>query len=119
MTPQGCVFLLLMSACAVQEIAGTFEASLVSPAAPESASQPESEAAEGLALQPSRALVRGLQQCCSRQVCLPPLTDRFLRLLLQLLTRYASWLHDGLQTHLQQRVWPSSGAMHMGSRLWR
>ncbi len=91
----------------LQEIAGALEASFASPTAASSQSQPQSEAAAGLALQPSRCLVQGLQQCCSRQVCLAPLTDRFLRLLLQLLTRYASWLHDGLQARSHQPNAPS------------
>ena len=86
----------------LQEVAGAFEASLASPSAPAVDSQPTPDLPAGLALQPSRALVQGLQQCCSRQVWLPPLTDRFMRLILQLLTCYSSWLHDGLAARSQR-----------------
>ncbi|KAK9837983.1 hypothetical protein WJX74_008999 [Apatococcus lobatus] len=105
-----------------QEVAGAFEASLASPTAPAAQSQPAPDLPAGLALQPSRALVRGLQQCCSRHVCLPPLKDRFLRLLLQLLTRYSSWLHDGLTVRSQRPPDPISSsaaeAIEQDSRGW-
>ena len=43
-------------------------------------------------LLPSQVLWTSLSQCIDPQVFLPPLADRFLKLALQLLSRYRGWL---------------------------
>lgn len=52
--------------------------------------------ANGGSLQASAALVVCLQRCVAPDVFLRPLADKFARLALQLLARYAAWLAQGL-----------------------
>ena len=49
-----------------------------------------------LCAQASAALADALQRCVAPDVFLAPLADRFVRLALQLVARYASWLAAGL-----------------------
>ncbi|KAL4443325.1 hypothetical protein ABPG75_011062 [Micractinium tetrahymenae] len=46
---------------------------------------------------PSAAVWAGLQRCASPDVFLPQLADKFVRLALQLLARYAAWISTGMQ----------------------
>mmetsp|Transcript_13067 Transcript_13067/g.40251 ORF Transcript_13067/g.40251 Transcript_13067/m.40251 type:complete len:712 (+) Transcript_13067:87-2222(+) len=49
-------------------------------------------------LEPTRALVKGLRRCWEDEVYLKPLTHRLLKLSLQLLSRYVTWIKTGLQS---------------------
>ncbi|KAG2501945.1 hypothetical protein HYH03_000443 [Edaphochlamys debaryana] len=80
-----------------QEIAGELEDALSSdrlePAsATASAGGDALSAAAPAQLAPSLVLLRCLRRAASPDVVLPPLTDRFLRLALQLTQRYAAWV---------------------------
>ncbi|KAG2451026.1 hypothetical protein HYH02_004295 [Chlamydomonas schloesseri] len=83
-----------------QEIAGELEDALSAdklepapaPAAAAAASDPVAPPPPPLALAASGALLRCLRRAASPDVVLPPLTDRFLRLVLQLAQRYATWV---------------------------
>ncbi|KXZ52971.1 hypothetical protein GPECTOR_8g343 [Gonium pectorale] len=81
-----------------QEIAGELEDALSAdrleappPLAPGGAADPLTAAAAPQ-LAPTATLLRCLRRATSPEVVLPPLTDRFLRLALQLAQRYAAWL---------------------------
>ncbi|KAG2428415.1 hypothetical protein HXX76_011535 [Chlamydomonas incerta] len=78
-----------------QEIAGELEDALsgdkLEPAPASASSASSSDPSPPLLLAPSAALLRCLRRAASPDVVLPPLTDRFLRLALQLAQRYATW----------------------------
>mgnify|MGYP001807556305 CR=1 FL=1 len=64
-----------------------------SSSAPAPSSDPSSSSSTPpLLLSASGALLRCLRRAASPEVVLPPLTDRFLRLALQLAQRYATWV---------------------------
>ncbi|EFN56656.1 hypothetical protein CHLNCDRAFT_57543 [Chlorella variabilis] len=82
-----------------QDIAGALESKLTA-----AALQPaggEGGAADAatprFAWAPSAALWAGLQRCASRDVFLPQLADKFVRLTLQLIARYAAWISSGME----------------------
>lgn len=66
-------------------------------------------------LQASVALVQSLQRCISPDVTLRPLADKFARLALQLLARYATWLTQGLATVPPPLSPPSTTESTVGS----
>ncbi|GAV56540.1 COG2 domain-containing protein/DUF3510 domain-containing protein [Cephalotus follicularis] len=80
-----------------QEIAGTLDSAL---AAPRLVPVHDSSSNEGnsrdLILQQSVALLRSLRSCWSEDVLVLSCSDKFLRLSLQLLSRYSNWLSSGL-----------------------
>lgn len=59
---------------------------------------------------PTASLVASLRRCWSQDVFLPSLTHRFLRLSLQLLARYSTWVRTGLAGE-----WTSSDALPKGA----
>lgn len=59
---------------------------------------------------PTASLVASLRRCWSEDVFLPSLTHRFLRLSLQLLARYCTWVRTGLAGE-----WTSSDALPRGA----
>ncbi|GAB2269700.1 Conserved oligomeric Golgi complex subunit 2 [Dionaea muscipula] len=75
-----------------QEIAGALDSALTSPNLVQS-SYSESQ---GVILKQSRTLLECLRACWSEDVLLLSSSDRFLRLSLQLLSRYSNWLSSGL-----------------------
>lgn len=61
--------------------------------------------------QATNALIEGLRSCWSENVYLKPLAHRFLRLSLQLLKRYMTWVQTGLAGEwAESDVLPSGGA---------
>ncbi|PSC75738.1 conserved oligomeric Golgi complex subunit 2 [Micractinium conductrix] len=88
-----------------QDIAGSLEGKLpgtvLQPAAAAPAATSNGGAADPpLHWAPSAAVWAGLQRCIASDVFLPHLADKFVRLALQLLARYAAWI-DG---YMRQRA---------------
>eukprot|EP00887_Chlorella_sp_A99_P001064 scaffold14.g1064.t1 len=77
-----------------QEIAGGLEAAL--PAAALDPAPPAVAGAPALAFAPSAAVWAALQRASAPDVFLPQLADRFLKLALQLVARYCSWVQASL-----------------------
>ena len=89
----------------LQDIAGSLEGKLpgtvLQPAAAAPAATSNGGAADPpLHWAPSAAVWAGLQRCIASDVFLPHLADKFVRLALQLLARYAAWI-DG---YMRQRA---------------
>ncbi|KAJ3692310.1 hypothetical protein LUZ60_012660 [Juncus effusus] len=76
-----------------QEIAGGLDASLTGPIRPV---ETENKNNKKLVLKQSEKLLESLQTCWSDDVIIFSHCDKFLRLSLQLLARYATWLNSGL-----------------------
>ncbi|KAL4854271.1 Conserved oligomeric Golgi complex subunit 2 [Chlorella vulgaris] len=82
-----------------QDIAGALESKLQLQPAGANGSGGGGAAAKGtphFAWSPSAAVWKGLQRCASSEVFLPQLADKFVRLALQLLARYAAWIEHGI-----------------------
>ncbi|KAL3159356.1 hypothetical protein ABBQ32_011306 [Trebouxia sp. C0010 RCD-2024] len=79
-----------------QEIASPLEASVSSQDPLQVPPEQQTNNTLQLQLQPSLALWHALQRCTADEVYLQPLADKFARLVLQLLARYAVWLAEGL-----------------------
>ena len=92
---------------APQDIAGTLESALAAPALE---LQPPAAAGGGpggagepaFALAPTAAAWRGLQRCLEADVFLSQLGDKFVRLAMQLLARYATWVQQGMAQRAQR-----------------
>lgn len=52
----------------------------------------------GFAYVATAAAWKALQSCTDAGIFLPPLADRFLRLVLQVVTRYSTWIGEGLRS---------------------
>ncbi|KAI3727038.1 hypothetical protein L1987_66846 [Smallanthus sonchifolius] len=76
-----------------QEIAGSLDSALVG-----SGLNPiqKSNSEQGLALKQSLTLLECLRSCWKEEVLVISISDKFLRLTLQLISRYANWLSAGL-----------------------
>ncbi|DBB11835.1 TPA: hypothetical protein ACH3X3_005984 [Trebouxia sp. C0006] len=79
-----------------QEIAGPLEASVALPSLTTVTQEQQSSNSLHLHLQPSLSLWHALQRCTADGVYLQPLADKFARLVLQLLARYAFWVAEGI-----------------------
>lgn len=94
-----------------QETAGDLEEALgvqrLEKAAPAAGAPPD---APPLQLAATAALLRCLRRAASRDVVLPPLVDRFLRLALQLAARYASWVEAGVEARREAAAASASNA---------
>ncbi|GAB2240908.1 hypothetical protein Droror1_Dr00021426 [Drosera rotundifolia] len=77
-----------------QEIAGSLDSALASPTLVVLPS--ETAEKQGLTLKQSFVLLESLKSCWSEDVLLLSSSDKFLRLSLQLLSRYSKWLSSGL-----------------------
>lgn len=92
----------------LQDIAGglegTLSATALQPAAAGAAGSPRFHWA------PSAAVWAGLQRCASPDVFLPQLADKFVRLALQLLARYAAWILSGMQARAEAAGAAATGA---------
>ncbi|KAL4420915.1 hypothetical protein ABPG77_001256 [Micractinium sp. CCAP 211/92] len=83
---------------------GTLSAAALQPAAAGAAGSPRFHWA------PSAAVWAGLQRCASPDVFLPQLADKFVRLALQLLARYAAWILSGMQARSEAAAAAATGA---------
>lgn len=79
-----------------QEIAGPLEASVALPSLTLVTQEQQSSNSLQLQLQPSLSLWHALHRCTADGVYLEPLADKFARLALQLLARYAFWVAEGI-----------------------
>ena len=85
-----------------QDIGAALESKLAAaslqPAPPAAAAASSGSAAQpALQWAPSAAVWAGLQRCASPDIFLPQLADKFVRLALQLLARYAHWISAGMR----------------------
>ena len=69
----------------------------VAPASAGSDPAPAGAAGHGFALRPTAACWAAMQRCWADDCFVPALADRFLKLSLQLLARYATWLRAGVR----------------------
>ena len=99
-----------------QDVAGGLEGKLGASAAalqpaPPAAAQQQQQGADAQALHwaPSAALWAGLQRCVSEEVFLPQLADKFTRLALQLVARYAHWVRAGMQQRAEAAAAAAAG----------
>jgi len=69
----------------------------------------------GLALSSSSTLWECLQRCWQDDVCIDSISDKFLRLTLQLLSRYATWLSVGLAARTGDSTNNPGGEWALGS----
>ncbi|BDA46634.1 Conserved oligomeric Golgi complex subunit 2 [Coccomyxa sp. Obi] len=79
-----------------QNIAGGLDAAVSAPALEPASAAPDLPNPLNLHLRPMLALHHGLTRCTAEDVWLQPLADKFTRLALQLLARFAAWLGDGM-----------------------
>ncbi|CAO2818154.1 unnamed protein product [Amaranthus hypochondriacus] len=80
-----------------QEIAGALDSALISPSLMvEQTAHHEDGKFPALTLKQSVTLLESLRACWSENVLLLPCSDKFLRLSLQLISRYSNWLSYGL-----------------------
>ncbi|GKV09200.1 hypothetical protein SLEP1_g20741 [Rubroshorea leprosula] len=79
-----------------QEIAGSLDSALTLPSLVPVHSSHSDENSQDLTLKQSITLLESLRSCWTEDVLLISCSDKFLRLSLQLLSRYASWLSFGL-----------------------
>ncbi|KAL5973035.1 hypothetical protein ACLOJK_039842 [Asimina triloba] len=91
------VYVEFMKQWNVGEIAGALDAALVASAInPIQDLHPTKEDSKELMLKQSNMLIDSLRACWKEDVLLFSCSDRFLRLSLQLLSRYSTWLSFGL-----------------------
>lgn len=90
-----------------REIAGALDAALTTPIA--AVSNKSVEQAPKLALQASCVLWESLLRCWHEDVFISSVSDKFLRLTLQLLSRYTAWLDAGLAARKLQQSDGASG----------
>ncbi|GKV12367.1 hypothetical protein SLEP1_g23522 [Rubroshorea leprosula] len=79
-----------------QEIAGALDSALAVPILVPVQSSHSDENSQDLTLKQSVTLLESLRSCWSEDVLLISCADKFLRLSLQLLSRYSNWLSSGL-----------------------
>ncbi|CAA6669703.1 unnamed protein product [Spirodela intermedia] len=80
-----------------QEIAGNLDSSLAEPTiTPVPDLLPAQANSQGLVLKQSIALLESLKACWKDDVLVISCSDKFLRLFLQLISRYSNWLTSGL-----------------------
>lgn len=91
-----------------QEIAGALDSVLVTGVVPVSHS--DGEKYQKLTLKPSATLLESLRSCWREDVLILSCSDKFLRLSLQLLSRYVSWLSSGLAARKVGNAGPSPGS---------
>lgn len=104
-----------------QEIAGPLEASVALPSLTTVTQEQQSSNGLHLQLQPSLSLWHALQRCTADGVYLQPLADKFARLVLQLLARYAFWVAEGIasKSNSGAATPPQDGAVNsQGDRSW-
>ncbi|DBA94077.1 TPA: hypothetical protein ACH3X1_001724 [Trebouxia sp. C0004] len=104
-----------------QEIAGPVEASVALPSLTTVAQEQQSSNGLQLQLHPSLSLWHALQRCTADGVYLQPLADKFARLVLQLLARYAFWVAEGIASRSSSgAVTPSQDGLvnPQGDRSW-
>ncbi|GAQ80959.1 brefeldin A-sensitive Golgi protein-like [Klebsormidium nitens] len=82
-----------------QDIAESLDKVLIAPVAPLAHPSPVRgpDGRLSLALQPSAVLWDSLQRCWKDDIYIPTAADRFLRLTLQLVARYTTWLRKGCE----------------------
>lgn len=82
-----------------QEIASALDSALVTASiSPLKDSHPQQDGVLGLTLNQSVVLLECLNRCWQDGVYIAAIADKFLRLTLQLLSRYSTWLSTGLST---------------------
>lgn len=91
-----------------QDIAGSLEGKLSGATLQAAAASPDGGPRFHWA--PSVAVWTGLQRCVSPDVFLPQLADKFVRLALQLLARYAAWISSGMQRRAEAAATAAAGA---------
>lgn len=94
-----------------QDIGGALESKLSAASLQPAPPPPAAGAAAQPALQwaPSAAVWGGLQRCASPEIFLPQLADKFVRLALQLLARYAHWIVAGMQRRSEAAAAAAAG----------
>ncbi|XP_019171329.1 PREDICTED: conserved oligomeric Golgi complex subunit 2 [Ipomoea nil] len=90
-----------------QEIAGALDSALVVASLVQTSS--EEQKPQDLILKQSATLLKCLHSCWSDDVLVLSCSDKFLRLSLQLLSRYSSWLSAGLAARKAGNSSPSPG----------
>ncbi|RAL48071.1 hypothetical protein DM860_017862 [Cuscuta australis] len=90
-----------------QEIAGALDSALLLPSLAQTSS--EDPRSQELVLKQSATLLKCLRSCWSDDVLVLSCSDKFLRLSLQLLSRYCSWLSAGLSAREAGKSDPSPG----------
>lgn len=105
-----------------QETAAPLESSVAAAELMQVASDQQKDNSLQLCLQPSQALWHALDRCLADGVYLPPLADKFARLVLQLMARYALWLAEAVSA---RRTASAAGptqdpaaALAQGSSAW-
>ncbi|BAT75974.1 hypothetical protein LR48_Vigan01g225700 [Vigna angularis] len=93
-----------------QEIAGSLDSMLTtSSLVPVQNSDAGEKNYQGLTLKQSVTLLESLRSCWREDVLVLSCSDRFLRLSLQLLSRYSSWLSSGLTARKNHNISTSPG----------
>lgn len=90
-----------------QEIAGALDSALIAPTLTYSKSNPGNP--EQLILKQSSTLLESLRSCWSEDVLVISCSDKFLRLTLQLISRYSTWLSTGLSARRMGKTVSSPG----------
>ncbi|MCL7027685.1 hypothetical protein MKW94_025330 [Papaver nudicaule] len=94
-----------------QEIAGSLDSALIATSLnPVQESHPTQGNPRGLTLKQSIALLESLRSCWREDVLIISSSDKFLRLSLQLLSRYSTWLSSGLDAHKSAKPGSSPGS---------
>lgn len=97
-----------------QDIAGGLESQLAQPTLDQSPNPEASGGQPAFALIVTAAVWKGLQQTIADDSFLPQLADRFLRLAMQLLARYAAWVQQGMQQRCQFQQGTATSAAPVG-----
>eukprot|EP01018_Ginkgo_biloba_P037154 Gb_39305 [translate_table: standard] len=93
-----------------QEIAGALDSALmINTIIPIQNSQRQQDGIWGLTLNQSVVLLECLHRCWQDDVCIASIADKFLRLTLQLISRYSTWLSTGLATRKKGSASSNSG----------
>lgn len=103
-----------------QEIAAPLESVVSASALTPVTQEQQADNSLHLQLQPSLALWHALQRCTADGVYMQPLADKFARLVLQLLARYAFWVTEGIGTKGSSGTAtpPQDGSNPQDNRQW-
>lgn len=94
-----------------QEIAGALDSALmVTILTPIQSSPSDSKRSENLSLRQSIALLGCMRSCWSEDIFVLSCSDKFLRLTLQLISRYSHWLSSGLAARKSGKVGINAGS---------
>ncbi|KAM7272348.1 hypothetical protein ACFE04_027011 [Oxalis oulophora] len=93
-----------------QEIAGTLDSALTTASlVPVQNPNSDEEISQSLTLRQSVTFLESLRSCWSEEVLIISCSDKFLRLSLQLLSRYSNWLSSGLNAWKMRNANPTPG----------